>query len=149
MELCTLLVQTGGLVPDCIICSTASCSRVLVFSDPLSSLLLHHLLPWQQCQLSSLCGESGHLVHSSVVRQPCRSPQPRYERLLAPQPRYSRAGSPGSPSKSTDEPLSTGPFLVFLVLRTVSQDPAEVTSAASSASRCSKISMFERQLKKP
>ena len=39
-------------------------------------------------------------------------------------------------------------LLVPLVLRTVSQDPAEVTSAASSASRCSKISMFERQLKK-
>ena len=110
MELCTLLVQTGGLVPDCIICSTANCSRVLVFSDPLSSLLFHHLLPWHQCQLSSLCGESGHLVHSSVVCQPCRSPQPRYERLLAPQPRYSRAGSPGSPSKSTDEPLLTGPL---------------------------------------
>ena len=114
MELCTLLVQTGGLVPDCIVCSTASCSRVLVFLDPLASLVFHHLLPWHQSQLSSLCGESGHLVHPGVVSQPCRSPQPRYERLLAPQPRYSRAGSPGSPSKSTDEPSSTGPFWCLL-----------------------------------
>ena len=54
MELCTLLVQTGGLVPDCIICSTESCSRVLVFLDPLSSLVrgVTRLLVYQIAQVT-------------------------------------------------------------------------------------------------
>ena len=37
-------------------------------------------MPWHQSQLSSLCGDSGHLVHPGIVSQPCRSPQPSSER---------------------------------------------------------------------